>query len=185
MKKILCVLVVMAFAATASAEVQINCNQPVSNEPNIVISYVCTDSEEIRCLGLNIQLDNDETITAVECLSDDYYLYPGNFSYDGVNPNFGSIPCLCTGEADTLPGLDSNGVTVGMCSLYAEDDPDHNVPPASSGDLVQLTVSGEACLIITENGTRGFVDVDNVELDPNIEGSDTCCVTGLECFPDT
>jgi hypothetical protein len=131
----------------------------------------------IRCFGLNIQLDNDETIIAVECLSDDYYLNPQKFSYDGVTPDFGSTPCLCNSDDGLLPGLDSNGITIAMCSLYADDDPDHNVPPATSGGLVRITVSGEACITITENGKLGGVlDEDNVDIDPTLPNDPCVCV---------
>jgi hypothetical protein len=183
MRKIVCALVVLMLAAPASAAVNITCDQPVSDEPNLVISYECTGGEVLRCIGLDIQLDNDETITAVECLSDDYYVNPGSFTYDGVTPDFGS--CVCdSDEPDTLPGIDTNGITIALCSLYADDDPDHNTPPPASNGLVKITVSGECCVNITENGQRGGVlDEDNVDIDPNIESSTTCCVTGLNCFP--
>jgi hypothetical protein len=184
MKKIVFALAVLMFATPALAEVQIICEQ-VPNEPNIVIKYVCTEGEDVRCFGLNIQLNNAETISAVECLSTDYYVYPGQFSYDGVTPSFGS--CVCgSGYPDTLPGLDSNGVTIEMCSLYAAEDPEHQNPPAASGDLVKLTVTGECLLEITENGIRGgVIDEDNVDIDPNvIDPVSDCNVTGLDCFTD-
>lgn len=183
MKKIVFALAVLMFATPALAEVQIICAQ-VPNEPNIVISYVCTLGEDVRCFGLNIQLNNDETISAVECLSTDYYVYPGQFSYDGVTPSFGS--CVCgSGYPDTLPGLDSNGVTIEMCSLYAAEDPEHQDPPAASGDLLKITVTGECLLDITENGIRGgVIDEDNVDIDPNvIDPVSDCNVSGLDCFP--
>lgn len=182
MKKIVCALVVLMLAAPASADVIITCEQ-VPDEPNIIISYECTGDDVVRCFGLNIQLDNDETITAVECLSNDYYLNPGNFSYDGMTPSFGDPACLCdSGEPDTLPGLDSNGVTIAMCSLYASNDPDHNEPPATSNGLVKLTVSGSCCITITENGKRGGVlDEDNVDIDPTLPNDPCLCVDLCPC----
>jgi hypothetical protein len=83
-----------------------------------------------------------------------------------------------------LPGIDTNGITIALCSLYADDDPDHNTPPPSSGGLVKITVSGECCITITENGQRGGVlDEDNVDIDPNLPATNECCVAGLNCFP--
>ena len=183
MKKIVCALVVLALAAPASAAVNITAVQDAPGEPNATISYECTGGEVVRCFGLDIQLDNDETIIAVECLSDDYYLNPQKFTYDGVTPDFGSTPCLCNADDGLLGGLDSNGITIAMCSLYADDDPDHNVPPATSDGLVKITLSGSACITITENGKLpGVLDEDNVDIDPNFVG--VCVDAGCQCLGD-
>ena len=175
MKKIVCALVVLMFAVPASAAVTITVVQEVALEPNVIIGY--TGDELVRCFGLNIQLDNDETIIAVECLSNDFYIGPGNFTYDGVTPDFGAIPCLCNpSEPDTLGGIDTNGITIAMCSLYADNDPDHNEPPATSNGLIRLTVSGKTCITITENGARGgVIDEDSNDIGPVLP-PDPCCV---------
>jgi len=169
-------------AAPGWAGVVITCAQ-VPNEPNVVISYECTAGEEVRCFGLDIQFNNAETVVAVECLSDDYYVYLGQFSYDGVTPNFGT--CDCTGKPGALPG--PNGVTIEMCSLYADDDPDHNEPPAASNGLVKITVSGSTCITITENSLRGggVLLADNTVLpDPNLPDPSGCCIeSGCCCVP--
>jgi len=181
MKKILFAVVVLMLVAPASAKVFITCDQPVPGEPNLIISYNCTEGEEVRCFGLDLQFDTAAAIVAVECLSDDYYVSPGQFSYDGQTPDFGT--CDCTGKDGALPG--PNGVTIEMCSLYADDDPDHNEPPQSSGDLVKLTVDASACITITENSLRGggVVLVDNTVLDdPCLPGPGECCVVA-GCFP--
>lgn len=178
MKKILFAVVVLMLVAPASAEVKITCAQE-TDEPNLIVSYECTAAEEVRCFGLDLQFDNAETVVAVECLSDDYYVYPGQFSYDGSTPSFGT--CDCTGKDGALPG--PNGVTIEMCSLYAADDPDHNEPPAASNGLVMITVSGNTCITITENSLRGggVVLADNtVDPDPNLP--DECCVV-VDCDP--
>ncbi|MHC4338565.1 MAG: hypothetical protein ACYSTG_11585 [Planctomycetota bacterium] len=183
MKKIVCAFVVLMLAAPASAAVNITAVMEVVPEPNILISYECTGGEVVRCFALDIQLDNDETIIAVECLSDDYYLNPQKFTYDGVTPDFGVIPCLCAADDGILPGLDSNGITIAMCTLYAENDPDHNVPPATSNGLVRLTLSGSACITITENGRLGGIfDEDNVDIDPNLHVP--YCVSCCQCLGD-
>jgi hypothetical protein len=176
MKKIVCALVVLALALPASAAVEITA--VADGDSNAVIGYVSTGGDVVRCFGLDIQLDTDAKIVAVECLSDDYYVSPGNFTYDGVTPNFGS--CVCdSGEPDTLGGIDTNGITIAMCSLYADDDPDHNVPPASSNGLVKITVDGECCITITENGRRGGVlDEDNVDIDPTLPNDPCLCLAG-------
>jgi hypothetical protein len=184
MKKIVFAVVVLMLAAPAGAsQVFITCAQ-VPNEPNIIISYndEYNPGNPVRCFGLDLQLDNAETVLEVECLSADYYVYPGQFSYDGQTPSFGT--CDCTGKAGALPG--PNGVTIEMCSLYADDDPDHNEPPAASGPLVRVKVSGECCISITPNALRGGVVLeDNAVVEPNVPGPNDCCVSGLDCFPKT
>jgi hypothetical protein len=186
MKKIVCALVVLALAASASAvtTVDITIAQDAPGEPNATISYA-TSGGNVRCFGLDIQLDNDETIIAVECLSDDYYVNPQKFTYDGMNPDFGTIPCLCNADDGLLDGLDSNGITISMCSLYAESDPDHNEAPATSNGLVRVTLSGSACITITENDRLGGVlDEDNVDVDPTFP-PDPCCIdAGCQCWGD-
>ena len=178
MKQIVCALVVLILAAPASAEVIITCAQ-VGEEPNLIVGYECTAGEEVRCFGLDLQFDNAETVVAVECISDDYYVFPGQFSYDGMTPSFGT--CDCTGKPGALPG--PNGVTIEMCSLYAADDPDHNEPPVAQNGLVIITVSGNTCITITENSLRGggVVLADNtVDPDPNLPGL-SCAV--VDCDP--
>ena len=181
MKKIVCALVVLALAGPASADVIITADANDA-DATITISYELTGGDTVRCFGLDIQLDNEETITAVECLSSDYYLNPQKFTYDGINPDFGDIPCLCDYESGLL-GNEPNGITIAVCSLYAEEDPDHNEAPAASNGLVKLTLSGSACITITENGTLGGVlDEDNVDIDPVLPGEYECCVeVGCAC----
>ena len=116
MKKIVCALAVLMLAAPASAAttVDITVVQEVAFEPNVVISYA-TSGGIVRCFGLNIQLDNDETIIAVECLSDDYYLNPQKYTYEGGTPAYGDTPCLCNPHSGLLEGFDTNGVKIAMC----------------------------------------------------------------------
>lgn len=187
MKKIVFALVVLMFAVPASAAVTITATQEVALEPNVIIGY--TGDDVVRCFGLDIQLDNDETIIAVECLSDDYYLNPQKFTYDGGTPAYGDTPCLCNADSGLLEGIDTNGITIAMCSLYStppQNDPDHNTPPATSGSLLRITVSGECCITITENGKLGGVLLeDNSPANPTLP--DPCCpdLPADECMMDT
>ncbi|MHC4110686.1 MAG: hypothetical protein ACYSUY_06410, partial [Planctomycetota bacterium] len=56
--------------------------------------------------------------------------------------------------SDTLPGIDSNGITIEMASLYAPVGPGSANAPPDSGDLVSLKVSKETCLTISANVAR-------------------------------
>jgi len=200
MKKIMFVLALFALAVPvwATTNVEITCAQ-VPDEPHIIISYndqyntgSCEpgmNEHHVVAFSLDLQLDNDETIVAVECLSADYYIYPGSIQINdqGEVTNAGS--CFCDDSyAGTLPGLDSNGVTIEMASLYDNvpplDDPCHICPPAPSGQLLKITVSGETCITISVNELRGGVVLKDLsDVDPCVP--DDCCVTGLDCFPST
>jgi hypothetical protein len=177
MRKIIFALVLLMLAAPASAEVLITTAQ-VGAEPNVIVSFVNSEGQHVRAFALDIVVESSQdpelVISAVECLSDDYYVYPGSIQItDNEVTNEGS--CLCDDSYDdTLPGLDSNGVTIEMASLYSVNDVDHNVPPADSGDLVKLTLSGcgtDVTITVTANELRGKVVMEDASLeDPNAPG---------------
>jgi hypothetical protein len=188
MKKIVFALVVLMLTAPAWARVDIICAQIEANEPNVLVSYVNSEAQNVRGFALNIVVDAGN-ILEVECLSPDfgYYIYPGS-----INPEGGQEPTegnwgTCVGDAgvydDTLPGPnDSNGVTVEMASLYSPNDPDHNSEPCDVGDLVRIKVEENCCLTIVKNVIRaGVVMEDATSVDPNALG---CCVTGIDCYTD-
>jgi hypothetical protein len=178
MRKIIFALVLLVLAAPASAEVLITAAQ-VGDEPNVLVSYVNTEDQNVRAFALNIVIDGLKqgggaaTISAVQCLSTDYYVYPGSIEITD-NEVTGEGSCVCDDSYDdTLPGIDSNGVTIEMASLYSPNDPDHNVGPAMSGDLVLLTIDGcaDVTITITANELRGkIVMEDATSKDPNAPG---------------
>jgi len=182
MKKIVFVLVVLMLTTSVWAgEVLITCAQDAPGDPNVTIGYVNTTGQPVRAFALNIKLDNDEKITDVNCnVNSDYYVYPGSIQIDGQGnvTDWGS----CVADAgqypvDTLPGLDSNGITVEMGALYVGEAN----APADSGDLLKIKVSGECNISITGNVLRGKVVLeDATSVDPNASG---CSAGGFDCFP--
>ena len=187
MKKIIFVLAVLVLAVPVFARVDITCAQ-VGDEPNVIVSYNNTEGQPVRAFALNITVDGGATITAVECLNSDYYIYPGSIDIDdGEVEEDGWGSCVCDPEDydDTLPGLDSNGVTIEMASLYAAADPEHPDAPAASGQLLKLTLDGgsESCITIEGNVLRGKVVLeDATSVDPNALG---CCADlGCACLGD-
>jgi len=190
MKKIMFVLAVLVLAVPVFARVDITCAQ-VGVEPNVIVSFNNTEGQHVRAFALNIIVDGGATISAVECLNPDYYIYPGSIEIDedtGEVTDDGS--CVCDDgdyPVDTLPGLDSNGVTIEMASLYDDvpplDDPCHQTPPADIGDLLKLTLSGCDTVNITIEGNvlRGKVVLeDATSVDPNAPG---CPVVLPPCDP--
>ena len=202
MKKFLFVLVALMFAAPAMAAIDIEMAQ-VADTNEVIISITSDEANLIRAYGLNIKLtqntavadsDPDPNILEVTALNPGYWVFPGTIQIDpdGNVTNLGS-PVAEYGDlpSDTLAGLDSNGVTVELASLYAPVIPDSPNAPAQNGALLSVKVSGSACMTITANvaraGAKGVVMEDPDE-DPtvNIQGelcfevaSDEC-----ECYGD-
>jgi hypothetical protein len=154
MKKIALVVAVLMFAAPAWAT---TVTITAHNEGGGVVrlDYSVSDSNLVRAFGLDITVDT-AVITDVNCLNSDYYIYPGSIVIVGNQvTNYGS--CVCPndqGFPDTLDGIDTNGVTVEMGSLYASNDPCHPNAPPLSGTLLKLTVSADCNLTITGNAAR-------------------------------
>ncbi|MHC4676820.1 MAG: hypothetical protein ACYTBZ_30415, partial [Planctomycetota bacterium] len=125
-------------------------------------------------------------------LSADYYFYPGTIQIDA----FGNVIDYGTALAeysdlpsDTLPGLDSNGITIEMASLYSPVGPGSPNAPATSGDLVSIFVSKGTCLTISGNmaraGSTGVVmedpnEVVDVNFPSSVEVVIDCCIS--ECM---
>jgi len=63
-------------------------------------------------------------------------------------------PVAPSGDPDALPGIDSNGVTIELGSLYSPVGPGSPNAPDPCGPLVTLTVDKSTCLTITANVTR-------------------------------
>jgi len=193
MKKIILALVVLMLAAPAWAEVVITCAQvPDTNE--VVISFnATTEANLVRAFGLNIQLDDDATIIGVGNVNPDYYIHPGTIQITGNEITYGGTPVAEYDDlqSDTLLGLDSNGVTIEMASLYYPPDPTHVNAPAKSGVLLSLYVSRptapdlQTCLTISGNvaraGSSGVVMEDPDE-DPTVSPTG-CCVDFPSLWP--
>jgi len=155
MKKILFVLVALLFAAPAWADVDITidpgtCGAVISfdarSEPNLV-----------RAFSLDIQADNDANIIDVTLLSDDYIIHPGTITIDteGTVQDYGSpVAPQSDLPSDTKPGLDSNGVTIEMGSLYAPVGIPGPNQPDPCGPLVSITVDKDCTITITANVSR-------------------------------
>jgi hypothetical protein len=125
MKKILFVLVALLFAGPAWADVDITAalDATDASECTVIISFDARSEPNLpRAFSLDIQADNDANITDVTLLSADYVIHPGTIAINtsGVVTDYGSpVAPQSDLPSDTKPGLDSNGVTIEMGSLYA------------------------------------------------------------------
>jgi phosphoribosylcarboxyaminoimidazole (NCAIR) mutase len=149
MRKLFLMLAVLLIASVAyAADATVYCTVD-GNE--VTVSYTASAEANIpRAFGLDIQLDNGEAIDGVTVLSTDYWVTPG--SYPGTDPL--GDPCDST---DTLPGLDSNGITIEMGSLHSPPEVSSPNAPALAGDLISFTVTGECNVAISGNAARGKV----------------------------
>ncbi|MHC4867645.1 MAG: hypothetical protein ACYTEX_26540 [Planctomycetota bacterium] len=175
MKKVIAALVVFGTAAPALADVVISCT-PGPGPKDVTISYDATSEiNSVRAFALDL-VACDYNIVEVNCLSDDYYVYVGSISIDsgGQVTDWGS--CVCSsGYPGTLGGLDTNGVTIEMISLYAGEAN----APSSQGDLVTVTLSccDDCSVEVSENAIRGGVVME----DPN--QIVTVTIVGCHCPP--
>jgi hypothetical protein len=157
-------------AAPAWAEVLIT-GVDQADEANAVVSFSNSELQHVRAFSLDIIVDGGAVITAVECLSSDYYVYPGSVEIsDNEVTNPGTCVCDAGEYDDTLPGLDSNGVTVEMASLYSPNDAEHPNEPLDAGALLKITLSGndQQTVCIRANGLRGGVVMEDAStVEPN------------------
>jgi hypothetical protein len=150
MRKFSLILVIFVLAAPAWAVVTISVepNTP-GNSFNIV--YDVNEGEKVRAFALDIYVDDDINIVDVndfhvgESDSDNpgYGIFPSNFAQHidpGGDPiDWDSEDYIPLGNEedypdDTLEGLDTNGITVELGSLYVGDNND----PCDSGTLLRI-----------------------------------------------
>ncbi|MHC4603910.1 MAG: hypothetical protein ACYS6W_11340, partial [Planctomycetota bacterium] len=155
------VLAILLFAAPAWATVTISATDLGGGE--VAISYV-TDGNLPRAFGLDITV-TDGDITACEpnmvgeCTATvrGYGIFMGTIAIeaDGTISDYGT-PVAPSSYPGTLDGLDTNGITIEMFSLYQEP----NAPPAS-GELCRITITEMCTVNIAGNtarcGTEGVV----------------------------
>lgn len=168
MKKIMFVLAALLMASPAMASVDITCAAgPGPND--VTVSFTSSEANNVRAFALDISTNDPcAWIAAVDCNHVGYGIYPGTIVIDdaGVVTDDGT----CVGDpaqgpaGGTLGGLDTNGVTIEMGSLY---EVGVESPPVQSGILVIVTLGGcdsgddGVDVSIAENSVRGGVVMEN------------------------
>ncbi len=199
MKKILFVLAVLLLAAPAMAiDVTINVVQSTIDPCDVYITYVNIGGPNVRAFALDIWVD-DGNILAIEdynvgeCIGDPncgYGIFMGTIVIDGtgvVTDDGTPVAELVDLPGDTLPGLDSNGVTTEMGSLYELGV----VPgPPQSGTMYKVRVGKlPSNLCIRTNVSRAGIVLENGDSSEDISPSFTTnlplCVAlaGAGCCP--
>ncbi len=151
----------------ATVEQAIIDGSPVDTD-TIVISYENTEPNAVRAFAVDITLSppgGDPCATpkfvGYEQVSTDYWVYPGSIDINeaGLVDDVGTpIADPCILPSDTLGGLDTNGVTIEMGSLYI------GAPnaPATSGVLIKLVVDDNCNFALGGNTSRGEVVMEGV-----------------------
>jgi hypothetical protein len=154
----------------------------------VVLKYECTGGEVVRAFALNITVDHG-LITGVSnyfrgestAAAQGYGIFPAAFrdvikvgSGTNINwdvPGYTPLAVVTDRPADTLPGLNSSGVTLEFGGLWDVTMPGA-VPPAA-GILCTLQISQAANVSVTANVSRGGVipASSDIVLNPTCVGS--------------
>ena len=178
MKKVFCAIVVVMLAAPTWANIVITAIDLGGGE--VAIDY--SGTELARAFALDIKVDTG-VITAINdfAIGDEnngYGIFPANFSrYINVldtgeveswaDPNY--TPVADANDPGALGGIDTNGITIEMGSLYK------TAAPPLAGRLFTITCSQSCLLSVTTNATRGNVvleDANEAIVDCNTAATD-------------
>jgi len=150
------IVAVLYMAAPARADVDINAS--VGLECDVIISFDARSEPNLpRAFSLDIRADNDANIVDVTLLSSDYIIFPGTIQIDaqGNVTDYGSpVAPQSDLPGGTLPGIDSNGITIELASLYSPVGPGSPNAPDPCAPLVSVTVDKSCTLTITANVPR-------------------------------
>ena len=149
----------LAVPAAYAADVTISC---AADGNEVTVSYTASaDANKPRAFGLDIQLDNGETITTLTLLDPNYWVSPGTIDINAsgviVYDGNGIGQQDDAAYPDTLYGLDSNGITIEIGSLHSPPEYDSPNAPDLSSAILKFTVSGDCNVAISGNAARGNV----------------------------
>lgn len=171
MKKLcLVVAVLMVAAAPALADVDITCTYDIDSN-TVTVNYSVSEPNKVRAFALDITVDSPAAINTIDYNDPNYWVYPGSIVIaSGAVTDYGSPDANSIDfPMGTLPGLDSNGVTIEMGSLYSPTGDNETNAPGWSGTLLKFTVCHvfDGCKVkITENAIRGGIVLTNPNVVP-------------------
>lgn len=161
MKKIMLILAVLAMASSAFAGVTITATDEGGGK--VAITY--TADSEVRAFALDISVDSGATISAIsdynvgECNStvQGYGIFMGSIDVNATTGDVNDYGTPVASGKDALGGIDTNGITIELGSLYTDAN-----APKNSGTLCTITVdpNGASSVNVTlaeEDTSRGGV----------------------------
>lgn len=168
MRNVSLILAALLLTSPAWARVDIILERTDTNE--VTVSYKLTGEPNlVRAFALDIVADEVNIVDVNDNINGYYYIYPGSIQITGNQVDDWGTAVADSSYPGTLPGLDSNGVTIEMGALYTPtDDSSPNAPP-TEGVLLKLYVNSEkGCLTVTENETRGGIVLTDPTVTPDV-----------------
>lgn len=167
-KTILGWVAALLLAGSARADVRVFIQ---NTNGGVQVNYLCTAGEVVRAFALDISVDQG-VITGISnffrgpctAAATGYGIFPASFRdhlmSSGTNVNWNSsqytpLAAVADNPADTLPGLNSSGVTLEFGGLW--DPTVQEAVPGPSGTLCTLQLSQPARVSVAPNITRGGV----------------------------
>jgi hypothetical protein len=165
----LVLLIALLTAGFSQAEVQVF----IQNSNGVAwVQYVCTAGEVVRSFALDVSVDRGQILNVSSFFRGDskagatgYGIFPASFRDhitvgSGTNIDWtanGYTPVAVPADSpnDTLPGLNSSGVTLELGALW--DPTDSAAAPGAAGTLCALTLSQPARVSVAPNTSRGGV----------------------------
>ncbi|MHC4867646.1 MAG: hypothetical protein ACYTEX_26545 [Planctomycetota bacterium] len=186
MRKIMCAAAILLAASGPAVGAVVISVSPGPGPNDVMISYASSEPNRVRMFALDIIIDEpvgecgpEYSIAEVNCVSNDYYLYPGSISIDADGNVIDWGSCRCSGS---YPGTldEPNKITIEMGSLYVGEAN----APASSGDLVILSLGGctddgYVTISVSENVIRGGVVMEDPYEAVNVVFGDGTVPTNL------
>lgn len=160
MKRMIVLLAVLLMAAPAMAAVTISGVDQGGGW--VAISFSNDEATgKVRAMALDITADSGAMIVDVCDINTEYNIHPGSIEIEYGDPYVsGDGEILDEGSAicgsyypGTEEGIDSNGVTLEMASLY-ETEP---CAPNQSGLICRVQVTQDCTLKVRENTIRGGI----------------------------
>jgi hypothetical protein len=152
------------------------------------ICYECTAGEVIRALALDLTVDHGAIIAVTNFFrgpstasAQGFGIFPASFRdhvtvYSGTNADWNAndyspVAVVADQPADTLPGLNSSGLTLELGAIW--DPAVSAAVPPPRGTLCALRISQPAHVSIAANVSRGGIVVSppDVHLTPQFTGA--------------
>jgi hypothetical protein len=163
------VLLNCLLVASTQAEVKLSIRE---ENRGASIKYECTGGEVVRAFALNVSVDRGQIIGVSNYFKGEstpvaqgYGIFPAAFrdhitvgtgtNIDWEVAGYTPLAAVSDRPADTLPGLNSSGVTLEFGGLWDPTVPGA-VPPAT-GTLCMLQISQAANISVAANLSRGGV----------------------------